>query len=86
MVDELPIVTFGKYKDKSVVELLADTNYVEWLTQQAWFSKHTTIYNIVVHQTIPASGNSKTPEHNRLQNMFLDESNRQKLLVKVSTK
>lgn len=44
----LPIVTFGKYKNKSVSELIADEKYVEWLKQQSWFSTQTSVYNIVV--------------------------------------
>lgn len=76
----LPIVPFGKYKNKSVIELLADKNYVEWLTQQSWFSKKKQIYNIVVNQTNSAITNSKTPEHNKLQNLFLDKCNQVKLL------
>jgi hypothetical protein len=79
----LPIVPFGKYKDKSVLELLADEKYVEWLKQQSWFSNQKQIYNIVVHQTIPTTNNSKTPEHNKLQNLFLDKSNQEKLLSKL---
>lgn len=79
----LPIVPFGKYKDKSVLELLADEKYVEWLKQQSWFSNQTQIYNIVVHQRIPTTNNSKTPEHNKLQNMFLDKNNQEKLLSKL---
>jgi len=79
----LPIVPFGKYKDKSVLELLADEKYVEWLKQQSWFSNQKQIYNIVVHQTIPTTNNSKTPEHNKLQNLFLDKSNQHKLLSKL---
>ena len=79
----LPIVPFGKYKDKSVLELLADKKYVEWLKQQSWFSNQKQIYNIVVHQTIPTTNNSKTPEHNKLQNLFLDKSNQEKLLSKL---
>ena len=79
----LPIVSFGKYKDKSVLELLADEKYVEWLKQQSWFSNQKQIYNIVVHQTIPTTNNSKTPQHNKLQNLFLDKSNQQKLLSKL---
>ena len=79
----LPLVPFGKYKDKSVLELLADEKYVEWLKQQSWFSNQKQIYNIVVHQTIPATNNSKTPKHNKLQNLFLYESNQQKLLSKL---
>jgi len=80
---QLPIVPFGKYKDKSVLELLADEKYVEWLKQQSWFSNQTQIYNIVVHQTISTTNNSKTPEHNKLQNLFLDTSNQEKLLSKL---
>lgn len=76
----MPIVPFGRYKDKSVLELLADANYVEWLKRQAWFPNQKQIYNIVVHQTIPTSNNSKTPEHNKLQNYFLEKSNQIKLL------
>lgn len=76
----LPIVPFGKYKDKSVLELLADTKYVEWLKQQAWFANQKQIYNIVVHQTISATNNSNTPEHNRMQNCFLDTKNQSKLM------
>lgn len=79
----LPIVPFGKYKDKSVLELLADEKYVEWLKQQPWFSNQKQIYNIVVHQTIHTTNNSKTPEHNKLQNLFLDKSNQEKLLSKL---
>ena len=82
----LPIVPFGKYKDKSVLELLADEKYVEWLKQQSWFSNQKQIYNIVVHQTISTTNNSKTPEHNKLQNLFLDKSNQQKLLSKLFDK
>ncbi len=80
---QLPIVSFGKYKDKSVLELLADEKYVEWLKQQSWFSNQKQIYNIVVHQTIPTTNNSKTPEHNKLQNLFLDKNNQIKLLSNI---
>jgi len=79
----LPIVQFGKYKDKSVLDLLADEKYVEWLKQQSWFSNQKKIYNIVVHQTISTTNNSKTPQHNKLQNLFLDKSNQQKLLSNI---
>jgi hypothetical protein len=78
----LPIVSFGKYKDKSVLELIADVKYTEWLKQQSWFSNHK-LYNIVVHQTIQTSNNSKTPEHNKLQNLFLDKNNQIKLMNKL---
>jgi len=28
-MEELPIVSFGKYKDKTIIELLADKTYTE---------------------------------------------------------
>ena len=82
----LHIVPFGKYKDNSLLDLLADEEYVNWLKQQSWFSNQKQIYNIVVHQTIPTTNNSKTPEHNKLQNLFLDASNQKKLLSKLFKK
>ena len=79
----LPIVPFGKYKDKSVLDLLADEKYVEWLKQQSWFSNQKQIYNIVVHQTIHTTNNSKTPQHNKLQNLFLDKSIQNKIIFRI---
>lgn len=75
MTELLPIVSFGKYKDKSVLDLLKDVKYVEWLKNQSWFENHKPIYNIVVNQTIMNTDvNSKTPDHNKLQNLFLDKN------------
>jgi hypothetical protein len=80
-ISDLPIVTFGKYKDKLITELLADQEYVKWLKQQSWFPKQKSIYNIIVNQQITSQNiNQKTPEHNKLQNMFLDNANKQKLI------
>ena len=71
---ELPIITFGKYKHKSVLDLFNDPKYVEWLLQQAWFKdKYSNIYNIVIHRSDPANESQPTPEHNLLQNIFLDQ-------------
>lgn len=84
---ELPIVPSGKYEGKCVTELLSDTKTIEWMKLQDWFSKSEKwkpIYNIVVHQTLTTQNqNSKTPEHNRLQNMFLDKNNQSKLLLNL---
>ena len=74
MASELPIVNFGKYKDKPVTDLIADKDYLEWCKKQEWFKKHTTIYNICVNQTLVTNSSSKTPEHNKIQNLFLDEA------------
>jgi hypothetical protein len=85
-IQPLPLVKFGKYKDKCVTELIADKSYVDWLKTQSWFSEKSPIYNIVVNQTINTTNNSKTPEHNKLQNLFLDKNNQKKLLSKLYNK
>lgn len=77
----LPLVPFGKYKGQPITTLLNDTKYLEWCKQQEWFQKFPIVYNICVNQTITTNNqNSKTPEHNKLQNLFLDEENQVKLL------
>lgn len=76
----LPIVPFGtKYKGQPITALLNDTSYLEWCKQQPWFKNYPIVYNICVNQTIN-NQNSKTPEHNKLQNLFLDELTQIKLL------
>lgn len=86
-LSELPIVTFGKYKDKSILELLSDQAYITWLKQQSWFTEqqHKSVYNIIVNQQI-TNVNSKTPEHNKLQNKFLDKCNQEQLINKLCPK
>ena len=71
----LPLVPFGKYKGQPITTLMNDTKYLEWCKQQEWFQKFPIVYNICVNQTITTNPNSKTPEHNKLQNMFLDDKN-----------
>jgi hypothetical protein len=77
----LPLVPFGKYKGQPITTLMNDTKYLEWCKDQEWFKKFPIVYNICVNQTITTTNpNSKTPEHNKLQNMFLDDKNVEKLL------
>lgn len=79
----LPLVPFGKYKGQPITTLLNDTKYLEWCKQQEWFQKFPIVYNICVNQTITTDNHnphSKTPEHNRLQNMFLERSFNIKLI------
>lgn len=79
-----PLVPFGKYKGQPITTLLNDTKYLEWCKQQEWFKKFPIVYNICVNQTIVNQNeSSKTPEHNRIQNLFLEEENVKKLLSKV---
>lgn len=77
----LPLVPFGKYKGQQITTLMNDTKYLEWCKQQEWFQKFPIVYNICVNQTITTSNtNTKTPEHNKLQNLFLNNENVEKLL------
>jgi uncharacterized protein (DUF3820 family) len=77
----LPLVPFGKYKGQPITTLMNDTKYLEWCKQQEWFQKFPIVYNICVNQTITTNNsNSKTSEHNKLQNLFLNNENVEKLL------
>lgn len=80
----LPLVPFGKYKGQPITKLMDDTKYLEWCKQQGWFQNFPIVYNICVNQTITSSiQDSKTPEHNKLQNLFLDRNNQKKLINKL---
>jgi hypothetical protein len=77
----LPLVPFGKYKGQPITTLLNDTKYLEWCKQQEWFQKFPIVYNICVNQTITTlNQSSKTPQHNKLQNLFLNNENVENLL------
>lgn len=79
-----PTIPFGKYKGQPITTLLKDTKYLEWCKQQEWFKKFPIIYNICVNQTIvDQAENSKTQEHNKIQNLFLEEENVKIFLTKV---
>jgi hypothetical protein len=72
--DEAQIVPFGKYRDQPIESLLADRGYVEWLMNQPGLvamlqAKYPAVYNII---TIGAPASDDTPEHNKLQAMFLN--------------
>jgi len=79
-----PTVPFGKYKGQPITTLLKDTQYLEWCKQQEWFKKFPIVYNICVNQTIVNQAeNSKTQEHNKIQNLFLEKENVETFLRKV---
>ena len=87
-MDIEPIVPFGKYKGQPITTLLADTEYLEWCKQQDVLKKYPIVYNIVYNicvnqKIVNQNENSKTPEHNKIQNLFLEEGNVKNLLVKV---
>jgi uncharacterized protein (DUF3820 family) len=65
------IVPFGKYKGQPLEALRADRGYLDWLVGQDWFrARHTAMYQIIVNNF---GEPAETPEHNRLQNRFLDD-------------
>src|SRR5689334_13228159 len=62
------IVPFGKYKGRPVEEMLADPSYMAWLESQPWFREK------FAHLSRSATDETQsTPEHNRLQAMFVDD-------------
>ena len=75
-------VSFGKYKGQSVAVMLADKQYVTWLCQQSWFAKSQPIIYNIVNQVAP-DRDAPTPEHNALQNLFLDADYCKRLLVRT---
>jgi uncharacterized protein (DUF3820 family) len=63
------LVPFGKYKGQPLEILRQDPGYLEWLAAQDWFRKqYAWLYSMLV--TAP----TETPEHNRYQALFLDET------------
>jgi hypothetical protein len=78
----LPLVPFGKYKGQPITSLMNDIKYLEWCKQQDWFKKFPIVYNICINQNITQTNqNTKTPEHNKLQNLFLKKENIQKFTL-----
>lgn len=76
----LPIVPGGKYEGKMITELIEDKWYVDNVLKKEENKKWGPIYNIIINQNISTNKDCETPEHNKLQNMFLDKDNQQKLL------
>lgn len=83
----LPCVSSGKYEGRPVTELMADTDYINFLKSNKWFNANNKnwapIYNIIVNQTLSPNKDGKTPEHNKLQNSFLEKENQLKLISNV---
>ncbi len=81
------LVTFGKYKGKPYSQALADKNWIEWVKNNIGPSLETrdkefykVVYNIQYITSNAAP--SMTPEHNRMQNKFLDSTMQKKLIQK----
>jgi hypothetical protein len=70
---EMIEVPFGKYKGKDVTQLLADRHYVDWCKQKNILEKYPAIYNIVCSISTD-NKDQPTPEHNKMQNEFLEKN------------
>lgn len=69
-------VPFGKYRGRPVEDMLADADYMDWLQSQPWFRAR---YGRLLTQR-DAEAASRTPVHNRLQALFLNEDYTRALL------
>ena len=64
-------VPFGKYRGMPVQALLSDPGYVQWCQGNGVLQKYPAIYQTVVINKLADA--QETPEHNRLQALFLDD-------------
>jgi hypothetical protein len=74
--DDSSIVPFGKYRGQPVEVMLADSGYVEWILNQPSLvtrlqGQHPAFFNNI---TVGSPTTEDSPEHNRLQAMFLSEN------------
>jgi hypothetical protein len=66
------IIPFGKYKGQPVEVLAQDKQYLDWLMQQDWFnSRYQSIKTLIINNFREPS---ETPEHNKMQAMFTEDS------------
>ena len=72
MENSTRLVPFGKYKGQPVEVMQMDTGYCEWLSTQDWFrERYANVYQQVIINNFTEA--SETPEHNKLQMLFLDK-------------
>jgi hypothetical protein len=84
---DIPIIPSGKYAGQPATVLFDDISQMEWLKSQPWFDKSPKwkpVYNLIVHQSLVQPGSdSKTPEHNKLQNMFYDPNVQRRYIERI---
>jgi hypothetical protein len=84
---EMPLIPSGKYAGQPATVLFDDISQMEWLKSQPWFDKSPKwkpVYNLIVHQSLVQPGaDSKTPEHNQLQNIFFDPNIQRRLIKRM---
>jgi hypothetical protein len=80
-MDTNSTIPFGKYKGQPIEILQNDSKYTDWLLAQDWFrEKFASHYTFIVNNFAEPSC---TPEHNRLQMMFMDNNFGLSLLVHI---
>jgi hypothetical protein len=72
------IIPFGKYKGQTLEAIQHDKQYLDWLQAQDWFRQRYQQLNTVIINNFQQP--AETPEHNRLQAMFLKDFFLEKLL------
>lgn len=65
-------IAFGKYKGKRMSELVADRRYYEWCLGQPGIRNRPEFKALAGEMPVVVD-NAPTPEHNRMQNMFLEK-------------
>lgn len=74
------IVPFGRYKGQPVADMLADAEYMAWVEAQPWFRAR--YMHLLSQRDIEAA--NRTPVHNRLQTLFLDQNYQHAFALLVS--
>jgi len=68
---KVDIIPFGKYQGKPLEVLKQDVEYVKWLQTQSWFKlRYQNINNLIINNF---GQPSETPEHNKIQTLFLSK-------------
>lgn len=65
------IVPFGKYKGQPIEVLQQDLPYLDWLRNQDWFKQNYQQINTIIINNFKEP--DETPEHNKLQILFLEK-------------
>lgn len=79
MSSEKTIMPIGKYKGQPLEAVRHDAKYFDWLCQQSWFrEKYGDTYQIIINNFQEPT---ETPEHNKLQAIFLENEFLYKILT-----
>lgn len=78
-------VPFGKYKGKPISSLIADKAYLNWCQSTNLLEKYPDVFKHIYCINISNNNNedTPTPEHNKLQNLFLEDTIKERLVQKI---